>query len=98
MAARTGCLPPRRKPLVVQYMIGKSSARVACTEKMIASAGMRARVLGNEVHRRLLSGTWVKDFPKANPELKKLMVRRVDEKSAVSIDQVFSLANRIPSS
>jgi hypothetical protein len=96
MEARIGCLPSRRKPLVVQYMVGKSIAGVACTEKMIASAVMRARALNNEIHRRLSSGTWVKDFPKANPELKRLVVRRVDEKSAASTGRVFSLANRIP--
>jgi hypothetical protein len=70
-------LTAARKPFVVQYMIGKSNAGAACSEKMIASAVMPARALGNEAHRRLPSGTWAKDFPKENPELKKLMVRRV---------------------
>jgi hypothetical protein len=68
----------------------------ACVEKMIASAIMRARTLGNEVHERLPLGTWIRDFPNANPELKRLVVRRVDENQRPSRGRVFSLANRIP--
>jgi hypothetical protein len=57
----------------------RSLTAAACVEKMIASAVMRSRALGNEVHERLPSGTWFRDFLNANPELKKLVVRRVDE-------------------